>query len=112
MMVAGDGYPSRTDIARHWYEEVYLPTVALIDEAGLPEMFGDMTRDDLFLWVADRWRKLFPERGPLTFAEVIREAAEEEAGKLSTKAKAVIGKVERVRKKPDEQAPQRPDTAG
>ena len=112
MMVTGDGYPSRAEIARHWFEEVYLPTIALIDEAGLPEMFGDMTRDDLFLWVADRWRKLFPERGPLTFAEVIREAAEEEAGKLSTKAKAVIGKVDLTRKKPEEKPTRRPKTEG
>jgi hypothetical protein len=109
LMMSRNEYVSREEIARHWFGEVYVPTVRLIRDAGLPEMCGESTVDDLFLWVADRWRTLFPERGPLTFEDVIREAAEEESGKLSTRAKARVGKVDdaieevvdRIRRKPE-----------
>jgi hypothetical protein len=93
LLMTRNEFVSRHDIAQHWYQEVYRPTVELIEESGLPEMWDDMTVDDLYLWVAARWRRLFPERGQLTFEEVIREAAEEESGKLSTKAKTAVDRI-------------------
>jgi hypothetical protein len=88
-------YVPRGEIALHWYETVYVPTLRLIEDSNLLEMCGDMTADDLFLWVADRWRHQFPERGHQTFEDVIRGAADEEAGKLSTKAKSAVGRIKK-----------------
>lgn len=84
MMIGRNEFVPRPEVARHWFAEVYLPTIALIREADLPEMWDHMTVDDIFLWVTERWRKLFPERGPLSFEEVITEAAEERPRKPPT----------------------------
>jgi hypothetical protein len=89
-------YVTREDIASSWYHEVYRPTISLIREAGLDELLDDMTIDDVYLWIADRWRHQFPERGHQTFEDVILGAAEEESGKLRAKAK---GAVDRITKK-------------
>jgi len=93
MMVERGDYLSREEIARDWFEHVYAPTIHLIRDSGLPEMCEDTTVDDIFLAMADRWRRLFPERGPLSFAEVIKDAAQEESAKLSTKARTAVGKI-------------------
>lgn len=86
-------YLTREEIAHSWYHRVYRPTISLIEEAGLDELLDEMTVDDIFLWVADRWRHQFAERGRQTFEEVIRDAAEEEGGKLTTKAKQAVDRV-------------------
>ena len=90
LVVARGEFVTREEIARSWFETVYLPTLQLIRESGLPSMCEDMTVDDLFLWVADRWRRMFHERGEQSFEDIIREAAEEESDKLSTKAKTAV----------------------
>lgn len=93
-------FVTRGDIAQDWFATVYLPTIKLIKEADLPDMCHDMTVDDLFLWVADRWRRMFPERGHQTFEDVIQEAADEVSDKLSTKAKTTVN---RLRSKAEKQ---------
>ena len=103
LLIERQEYVTREEIARHWYTEVYLPTIRLIRDSGLHEMLDDMTIDDLYLWVADRWRRQFPERGHQTFEDVIRDAAAEESGKLTSRAK---GAVDRIKKKRD------PDESG
>jgi hypothetical protein len=91
-------YISREEIARSWFETVYLPTIKEIKKSRLSEMMERVTVDDIFLWVADRWRHLFPERGSLSFEQIVREAAEDESTKLSTKAKTTV---DRLIRKPD-----------
>jgi hypothetical protein len=86
-------YVTREDIASSWFHDVYRPTIALIRESGLDDILDDMTIDDVYLWVADRWRHQFPERGHQTFEDVIRGAAEEESGKLTTKAKTAVDRI-------------------
>lgn len=86
-------YVTREEIARYWYTDVYRPTIKLIEESNLDDLLGHMTLDDIYLWVADRWRHQFHERGPQSFDQVIREAAEEESSKLTTKAKSAVEKI-------------------
>jgi len=98
MLVERGEYVTREEIARSWYDNVYRPTVRLIEDAGLDDLFGDMTVDDTYLWVTKRWRRQFPERGHQSFETVIREATEEESNRLTTKAKTAV---DRIRKKVD-----------
>lgn len=37
----------------HWYDQVYLPVVAVIHESGLMEAFPGKTETDFYLWVMD-----------------------------------------------------------
>ena len=98
LLTEREAYVSREQIALHWYDAVYRPTIELIRDSGLDEMFDDMTIDDIYLWVTDRWRHQFPERGPQSFEDVIRGAAAEESGRLTNKAKS---SVDRIKKKLD-----------
>jgi hypothetical protein len=50
------------EIAGDWYDRVYLPTVDAIHREGLTELWPKATDADLFLWVGQRRRELFPER--------------------------------------------------
>lgn len=95
-------YVSREEIAGHWYSTVYRPTIDLIAESGLDEVLEPMTVDDIYLWVVDRWRHQFPERGRQSFEKVIREAADEETDRLSTKAKTAMNRLIIKRDQPRE----------
>jgi len=95
MLMERHEYVTREEIAVHWYSHVYRPTIRLIEESGLDEMLDNMTTDDIYLWVADRWRHQFPDRGNQSFEEIIRDAAEEEAGKLTTKAKSAVDRIKK-----------------
>ena len=53
---------SMEEIAGDWYDHVYLPTVDAIHREGLREAWPKATDADLFLWVGQRRRELFPER--------------------------------------------------
>jgi hypothetical protein len=69
------------EIARNWYDTVYLPAVGTIRSEGLLEAFPHATEGDLFLWVYERRRHLFPELGGLTLEDVVRrESRERPAG--------------------------------
>ncbi len=61
MMERGESLPME-EIAADWYDRVYLPTVETIHREGLDEHWPDATDADLFLWVGQRRRELFPER--------------------------------------------------
>jgi hypothetical protein len=61
MMERGEAL-SVEEIAADWYDRVYLPTVDAIHREGLTELWPKATDADLFLWVGQRRRELFPER--------------------------------------------------
>ena len=46
------------EAALHWYDEVYLPVVAVIGESGLQGVMKDFTITDLYLWVLDQQTRL------------------------------------------------------
>jgi hypothetical protein len=49
-------------IAGDWFDRVYVPTVEAIHREGLSDLWPKATDADLFLWVGQRRRELFPER--------------------------------------------------
>jgi hypothetical protein len=65
------------EIAADWYDWLYLPAVEAIREQGLDEAFPEATESDLFLWIWQRRRVLFPERGGMTIEEAVRATREE-----------------------------------
>jgi ParB-like nuclease family protein len=62
MMMERNQLLSVEEIAGDWYDGVYLPTVEAIHREGLNELWPKATDADLFLWVGQRRRELFPER--------------------------------------------------
>jgi ParB-like nuclease domain len=66
------------EIAGDWYDRVYLPTVEVIRREGLHDLWPKATDADLFLWVGQRRRELFPERDDLGIEEGVRAARETE----------------------------------
>jgi hypothetical protein len=70
---------SMEEIAGDWYDRVYLPTVEAIRREGLHDLWPRATDADLFLWVGQRRRELFPERDDLDIDEGVRAARETEA---------------------------------
>jgi hypothetical protein len=67
------------EIAGDWYDRVYLPTVEVIRRESLHDLWPKATDADLFLWVGQRRRELFPERDDLGIEEGVRAAREIEA---------------------------------
>lgn len=62
MMMERGELLSVEEITSDWYDRVYLPTVEAIHREGLSELWPKATDADLFLWVGQRRRELFPER--------------------------------------------------
>jgi ParB-like nuclease family protein len=71
---------SPAEIAADWYDWIYLPTVEAIHREHLHELWPAATDADLFLWVGQRRRELFPEitedLGPEDAVKLARETAE------------------------------------
>ena len=66
------------EIAADWYDWIYLPTTEAIRRERLSELFPEATEADLFLWIWQRRRALFPERGGMTLEEAVRVTREQE----------------------------------
>jgi hypothetical protein len=60
MTSRGEAVPME-EVAADWYDRVYAPTVETIHREGLNDHWPDATDADLFLWVGQRRRELFPE---------------------------------------------------
>ncbi len=71
---------SDDEIAGDWYDWLYLPLIEAAHAAGLPELLPEATDGDLFLWLHHRWLALFPERGGIDNAELVRVAREDLVG--------------------------------
>jgi hypothetical protein len=68
---------SMDEIAADWYDRVYLPTLEAIAREGLHDLWPRATEADLFLWVGQRRRELFPEQAEdLDIDGTVRAAAE------------------------------------
>jgi hypothetical protein len=61
VMDRGQALPME-EIAGDWFDRVYTPTVETIHREGLNDHWPRATDADLFLWVGQRRRELFPER--------------------------------------------------
>ena len=61
MMQTRGSVLSLEEIAGDWYDWIYLPTVEAIRREKLHELWPAATDADLFLWVGQRRRELFPD---------------------------------------------------
>jgi hypothetical protein len=75
------GVLSRHEVAGDWFDRVYEPAVEAIRRAGLIDAVPHSTETDLFLWIEERRRAMFVERGPVEVDEVAREAGQEAKAK-------------------------------
>jgi hypothetical protein len=81
------------EIAADWYDWVYLPTIEAIREERLTDVFPDATESDLFLWVWQRRRSLFPELGGMTLEEAVRHARASETKRFRHRARDTMTKL-------------------
>lgn len=80
VMVDRDEIVEIDEIVGDWYDWIYTPTVNAIRAEGLPELL-EGTEADLFLWIWQRRRALFPEFGGMTMQEAVRHARQGEIGR-------------------------------
>jgi hypothetical protein len=76
LMMERGALSSMEEIVGDWYDRVYLPTVEVIRRERLHDLWPRATDADLFLWVGQRRRELFPERDDLGIEEGVRAARE------------------------------------
>ncbi|MGH2806188.1 MAG: ParB/RepB/Spo0J family partition protein [Actinomycetota bacterium] len=69
------------EIAADWYDWIYAPTVEAIRSEGLTQYFEGSTEADLFLWIWQRRRALFPEHGGMSIEDAIQHVRETEGKK-------------------------------
>ena len=75
------------DISGDWYDRVYLPAIEAIREEGLHDIFSSVTEADLFLYIWQRRRAIFPERGGMTLEDAARTVRAEKGRGLKPKAR-------------------------
>jgi hypothetical protein len=83
---------SDEEVAGAFYDDIYLPAVEAIKKEGLPAALPDATDADLFLWVWQTRRTLFPEHGEMTLEDAAKRAGERRAGGIKAKARKAARK--------------------
>jgi uncharacterized ParB-like nuclease family protein len=102
MMERGEVLSSE-DIAADWYDRVYVPTVEAIRREGLDAMWPKATDADLFLWVSQRRRELFPDRPEdLDIEGTVRAARETTPPPKKRVSKATRRVASRLRRSSDD----------
>ena len=66
---------SPADVAGDWYTNVYLPSVAALEESEIMEAFPHSTAADLFLWLERRRWAMLPEHRTVSLEDVAKETA-------------------------------------
>jgi nucleotide-binding universal stress UspA family protein len=74
----------------HWYDEVYLPVVQIIQDQGILLDFPERTETDLYLWLGDYRAALTGELGWLVEAEA---AVTDLAQKFGTRQRNVVSRL-------------------
>jgi len=75
------------EIAADWYDRVYLSTLAAIEDHELMRAFPRHTEADVFLYVWQRRRVVFPERGGITLKDAVVSVSREAGRGRSLKAR-------------------------
>jgi hypothetical protein len=65
------------DATADWYESEYLPALAAVRDAELPEAYRHKTKGDIYLWVQDKRRELRTTNRNATWADAARAARRE-----------------------------------
>jgi len=66
-----------SDAARDFYDHIYLPTVETINSENLGAAFPQSTEADLFMFIYERRRALFPDHGSMDLEEVVKKTGDE-----------------------------------
>jgi hypothetical protein len=85
---------SKEAVAADWYDNVYLTNVAEIEAVGLDKLLPGLPISGLYLWVHQRRQSLLPDRGATSFRAAAEDLAEEESGRLGTRVRSTVEKVE------------------
>lgn len=96
VMVDRDEIVPIEEIAGDWYDWLYTPTVEAIRAEGLTTLL-EGTEADLFLWIWQRRRALFPELGHMTLPEAVRKAREREERNVRGRARRTIERLKPTR---------------
>ncbi|MGI8708010.1 MAG: hypothetical protein ACR2LG_07415 [Actinomycetota bacterium] len=86
LMRERDEVLSPEEISGDWYDRVYMPAVSAIRDEGLTKIFT-VTEADAFLYIWQRRRAIFPERGGMTLEDTVRTVSAEKGGGLGPKAR-------------------------
>lgn len=70
-----------SEVARNWYDRVYLPAVAAIEREGFEGLCANATVADRFLFVSGLHRDLRLDRRSATFDDALHRAVRERAGR-------------------------------
>jgi hypothetical protein len=81
------------EIAADWYDCLYLPTVTEIRKEHLLEAFRRCTEGDLFLYVWQRRRAVFPETGGMSLEDAVRSLSRQEGRRLGLKARRAASRL-------------------
>ena len=65
------------DATADWYETEYLPALAAVQDAELPEAYRHKTKGDIFLWVQGKHRELRTTNRNASWADAARAARRE-----------------------------------
>jgi hypothetical protein len=65
------------EAARDFYDHTYVPTIATIKSENLGAAFPRATEADLFMFIYERRRSLFPDHGSLELEEVVKKTRDE-----------------------------------
>ena len=79
------------EVASHWYDKVYEPTLDSIREHGLPELFEEASEGDLFLAIQRRMRLVYFELEGPSIDEAVKSAKDEIKPKRKSEALKALG---------------------
>jgi hypothetical protein len=91
MRERGEVLPDQ-EVAADWYDRVYEPATQAIRAAELPPLYPGATEGDLFLWLHQRQRALFPERGGVSYEEAVAIAADEARQRSKASGRKIPGR--------------------
>ncbi len=92
LMMEQDKVLQPHEIAADWYDRIYLPAVEAIRWEKLLELETGSTEGDLFLWVLQRRRKHDPQQGEQSLEDAIRQAADDQEGRIKVRALRALGR--------------------
>ena len=74
-----------------WYETEYLPAIAAVHEAELPQAYEHTTKGDIYLWVQAKRRELRTTNRTATWADAALAARREGVSRASSGPSSVSG---------------------
>ncbi len=85
---------ANTEAVADWYDKVYLPVTAIIQERGLLRDFPDRTETDLYLWIGRHRAELMEELGwEIDPATAVQDLAQQHSTKPISRMARMTGRL-------------------